>query len=152
MRLSDEIAAYILRMMECADDGEAELRRNELAEELGCVPSQINYVLTSRFTPEQGYVIESRRGGGGYIRIRRVKLERGMSPLMHTVNAVGNSLNAATAQAIVQNLLYQQLISKSSARLMLAALSDQAYRDVPMEQRDLLRAALLKQMLKALIS
>ncbi|NLN81455.1 MAG: CtsR family transcriptional regulator [Clostridiales bacterium] len=152
MRLSDEIAAYILRMMECADDGEAELRRNELAEELGCVPSQINYVLTSRFTPEQGYVIESRRGGGGYIRIRRVKLERGMSPLMHTVNAVGNSLNAATAQAIVQNLLYQQLISKSSARLMLAALSDQAYRDVPMEQRDLLRAALLKQMLTALIS
>ena len=131
---------------------EAELRRNELAEELGCVPSQINYVLTSRFTPEQGYVIESRRGGGGYIRIRRVKLERGMSPLMHTVNAVGNSLNAATAQAIVQNLLYQQLISKSSARLMLAALSDQAYRDVPMEQRDLLRAALLKQMLTALIS
>ena len=105
MRLSDEIAAYILRMMECADDGEAELRRNELAEELGCVPSQINYVLTSRFTPEQGYVIESRRGGGGYIRIRRVKLERGMSPLMHTVNAVGNSLNAATAQAIVPNLL-----------------------------------------------
>ena len=152
MRLSDEIAAYLLRMMECADDGEAELRRNELAEELGCVPSQINYVLTSRFTPEQGYVIESRRGGGGYIRIRRVKLERGMSPLMHTVNAVGNSLNAATAQAIVQNLLYQQLISKSSARLMLAALSDQAYRDVPMEQRDLLRAALLKQMLTALIS
>ena len=152
MRLSDEIAAYILRMMECADDGEAELRRNELAEELGCVPSQINYVLTSRFTPEQGYVIESRRGGGGYIRIRRVKLERGMSPLMHTVNAVGNSLNAATAQAIVQNLLYQQLISKSSARLMLAALSDQAYRDVPREQRDLLRAALLKQMLTALIS
>lgn len=152
MRLSDEIAAYILHMMECADDGEAELRRNELAEELGCVPSQINYVLTSRFTPEQGYVVESRRGGGGYIRIRRVKFGLGMSPLMHTVNAVGSTLNAATAQAIVQNLLYQQIVSESSARLMLAALSDQAYRDVPVEQRDLLRATLLKQMLTALIS
>ena len=70
MRISDEITAYILHMLENADDGEAELRRNELAEELGCVPSQINYVLTSRFTPEQGYVVESRRGGGGYIRIR----------------------------------------------------------------------------------
>lgn len=152
MRLSDEIAAYILHMMERADDGEAELRRNELAEELGCVPSQINYVLTSRFTPEQGYVVESRRGGGGYIRIRRVKFGREMSPLMHTVNAVGNTLNAATAQAIVQNLLYQQIVSESSARLMLAALSDQAYRDVPVEHRDLLRATLLKQMLTALIS
>lgn len=62
MRLSDEIAAYIIDMLESADDGEAELRRNELALELGCVPSQINYVLTSRFTPEQGYVVESRRG------------------------------------------------------------------------------------------
>ena len=72
MRISDEITAYILHMLDQADDGGAELRRNELAEELGCVPSQINYVLTSRFTPEQGYVVESRRGGGGYIRIRRV--------------------------------------------------------------------------------
>ena len=54
MRISDEITAYILHMLDMADDGEAELRRNELAEELGCVPSQINYVLTCRFTPEQG--------------------------------------------------------------------------------------------------
>ena len=71
MRLSDEITAYILHMLD-QTAGEAELQRNELAEELGCVPSQINYVLTSRFTPEQGYIVESRRGGGGYIRVRRV--------------------------------------------------------------------------------
>ncbi|MDD4413716.1 MAG: CtsR family transcriptional regulator [Oscillospiraceae bacterium] len=152
MRLSDEIAAYILHMMESADDGEAELRRNELAEELGCVPSQINYVLTSRFTPEQGYIVESRRGGGGYIRVRRVKLDRRTSPFMHIVNAVGDTLNAASAQAIIENLLYQQIVSPSSARIMLAALSDQAYRDVSVEQRDKLRASLLKQMLTALIT
>lgn len=152
MRLSDEIAAYILHMLESADDGEAELRRNELAEELGCVPSQINYVLTSRFTPEQGYVVESRRGGGGYIRVRRVKMGRGMSPLMHTVNAVGSTLNAATAQAIVENLFYQQIVPSSAAKIMAAALSDQAYRDVSTEQRDRLRASLLKQMLTALIT
>ncbi|MDD2418247.1 MAG: CtsR family transcriptional regulator [Oscillospiraceae bacterium] len=152
MRLSDEIAAYILHMMESASDGEAELKRNELAEELGCVPSQINYVLTSRFSPEQGYIVESRRGGGGYIRVRRVKLDRGISPFMHIVNAVGYSLNAASAQAIIENLLYQQIVSPSSARIMLAALSDQAYRDVSVEQRDKLRASLLKQMLTALIT
>lgn len=152
MRLSDEIAAYILHMLEHADDGEAELRRNELAEELGCVPSQINYVLASRFTPEQGYVVESRRGGGGYIRVRRVKFARGSSPLMHTVNAVGNTLNAATARVILENLVNQQYLSESTARVMAAALSDQAYRDVVPEHRDRLRACLFKQMITALIS
>ena len=103
MRISDEITAYILHMLDMADDGEAELRRNELAEELGCVPSQINYVLTSRFTPEQGYVVESRRGGGGFIRIRRVKLGRGTSLLMHTVNAVGSTLDSSTARVMPPN-------------------------------------------------
>ena len=152
MGISDEITAYILHMLELADDGEAELRRNELADEIGCVPSQINYVLTSRFTPEQGYVIESRRGGGGYIRIRRVKLGRGASPLMHTVNAIGDTLNAAAAHAILDNLTYMQILSPEAARIMAAALSDQAYRDVPVEQRDRLRACLMKQMITALIS
>ena len=64
MRMSDLVAQYILNMLE-AQDGSAEIRRNELAGSLGCVPSQINYVITSRFTPEQGYIVESRRGGGG---------------------------------------------------------------------------------------
>ncbi len=152
MRISDEITAYILNMLESAEDGEAELRRNELAEMLGCVPSQINYVLTSRFTPEQGYIVESRRGGGGYIRVRRVKYCRSMPPLMHTVNAVGDALNLASAQAIVENLMYMREMSEDVARIMIAALSDQAYRDVPVEFRDKLRASLLKHMLTALIS
>lgn len=152
MRLSDEIAAYILHMLEMADDGEAELQRNELAEELGCVPSQINYVLTSRFTPEQGYVVESRRGGGGYIRVRRVKFGRESSPLMHTVNAIGNTLDSSTARVILENLAYQNMIPLQIARIMAAALSNRAYPDVPVEQRDKLRACLMKQMLTVLIS
>ena len=65
MRMSDLVAQYILEMLE-EQDGSAEIKRNELAGNLGCVPSQINYVITSRFTPEQGYIVESRRGGGGY--------------------------------------------------------------------------------------
>lgn len=152
MRLTDEIAAYILQMLELAGDGEAELRRNELAEALGCVPSQINYVLTSRFTPEQGFIVESKRGGGGYIRIRRVKLERGISPFMHIVNAVGDELSPVTAQAIIENLEDQGLISRNISRVMLAALSDQSYRDIPINIRDRVRASLLKQMLTALIT
>ena len=140
MRLSDEITAYILDMLEQAQNGSAVLQRNELAEEIGCVPSQINYVLTSRFTPEHGYIVESKRGGGGYIRIRRIQYKPQMSPL-------GDTLVPATAQAILDNLRYQNLITPEAARLMGSALSDQAYRDIPVEQRDRLRAALMKQML-----
>ena len=76
MKVTDMIAAAILAALE-SQDGTAEIQRNELASRLGCVPSQISYVITSRFTPEQGYVVESRRGGGGYIRISRVRVTAG---------------------------------------------------------------------------
>ena len=91
MRMSDIVAQYITQMLE-ETGGNAEIQRNELAQTLGCVPSQINYVLTSRFTPEQGYIVESRRGGGGYIRITRVHLDAN-SAIMHVVNSIGKSLD-----------------------------------------------------------
>ncbi len=149
MRISDEITAYILHIMEQAENGAAELQRNVLAEELGCVPSQITYVLSSRFTPAQGYLVESRRGGGGYIRIRRVAPQEKMTPLMHVVNSIGEELVPAAAEAILQSMVYQGFVSQRSAVVMAAALSDRCYRDVPAESRDKLRAALLKQMLTA---
>jgi transcriptional regulator CtsR len=147
MRISDAITAYILHRMEETEDGSAELQRNVLAEQMGCVPSQITYVLTSRFTPAQGYIVESRRGGGGYIRVQRVKWEPALPPLMHVVNSIGEELVSAAAQAILENLVSQKLLSPETARVMSAALSDQAYREVPAGQRDRLRAALMKQML-----
>ena len=109
-------------------------------------------MLTSRFTPEQGYVVESRRGGGGYIRIRRVKLGRGTTLLMHTVNSIGNALDSSTARVILENLAYQQAVSAEAARLIAAAVSDQSLHGVPAGQRDRLRASLFKQMLTTLIS
>lgn len=75
MGISDNVAEYILELLQ-KDNGTAEIQRNELAGIIGCVPSQINYVLTSRFTPEQGYIVESRRGGGGYIRITRMRVSK----------------------------------------------------------------------------
>ncbi|MBP3388845.1 MAG: CtsR family transcriptional regulator [Clostridia bacterium] len=149
MRMSDAIAAYILQMLEEGPNGSAELQRNTLAEQLGCVPSQINYVLTSRFTPEQGYVVESRRGGGGYIRISRVQMHPTTTPLMHIVNALGEQLTPAAAAAILENLIYQGALSDADGRLMAAALSDRAYRDVPIALRDRLRATMMKQLLTA---
>ncbi len=150
MRISDEIAAYILHRLEQAEDGTAELQRNLLAEELGCVPSQISYVLTSRFTPEQGYIVESRRGGGGYVRVQRIRYNAPQVALMHIVNSVGDTLSAVTANAVLQNLVDRRILEEHHARLIGAALSDKAYRSVAVSERDRLRAALLKQMLTVL--
>lgn len=150
MRISDEITAYILHMLEQAENGEAELQRNLLAEELGCVPSQISYVLTSRFTPEQGYIVESRRGGGGYVRIHRIQYNAVQTALMHIVNSIGSTLSPTTANAILENLVDRCVLQEQDARLMGAALSDKAYRDVAVTDRDRLRAALMKQMLTTL--
>ncbi len=148
MRMSDLVAQYILEMME-TQNGIAEIQRNELAGNLGCVPSQINYVITSRFTPEQGYVVESRRGGGGYIRISRVKMDRGTA-LMHIINSVGNTLDKATAEAMLNNMLSRQILEMQSAKIIAAALSDRTLKHIEQERRDLIRADLFKNMLLTL--
>ena len=90
MLISDAIAKLIEEMIN-EGEGAAEIKRNDLAYRLGCVPSQINYVISSRFTPERGYIIESRRGGGGYIKIMRVRMDRNQY-LMHVYNAVNDSI------------------------------------------------------------
>lgn len=149
MCISDAIAAYILSRIE--QNGTAELQRNVLAEELGCVPSQISYVLTSRFTPENGFLVESRRGGGGYIRVRRIQYPTRAVCLMHTINSIGDSLVPAAAQAILENLVYEKSLTPEQAQVMAAALSDKAYRTIPAVQRDQLRASLMKQMLAATV-
>lgn len=127
-------------------DGTAEIKRNELADQMGCVPSQINYVITSRFTPEQGYLVESRRGGGGYIRITRVQVN-GPSAVMHVVNSIGDSVDAGTARMLIVNLTDREIIDTVVAQVMLAACGDSALKSLPIEYRDTVRAAILKQML-----
>lgn len=150
MRMSDLVAKYILEMLD-EQDGSAEIQRNELAGSLGCVPSQINYVITSRFTPEQGYIVESRRGGGGFIRISRVKMDKGTA-LMHIINSVGQTLDKATAEIMLNNMLSRQMIELTSAKLIASALSDRALGSVTQEYRDILRADLFKNMLLTLCS
>lgn len=148
MRLSDMLTQYIMEMIEA--EGNAEIRRNELADRFGCVPSQINYVLTSRFTPEQGYLIESRRGGGGYIRITRVIGDRSSS-MMHIINSIGAELDNITCEIMIKNLLSASIISSEAARLMLTAGADRTLQSVAPSQRDRVRASICKNMLLALI-
>ncbi|NLO46424.1 MAG: CtsR family transcriptional regulator [Clostridiales bacterium] len=149
MSLSNSIAEMIMALLE-SEDGYAEIQRNELAQSLGCVPSQINYVISSRFTPEQGYIVESRRGGGGYIRISRIKLDRDAT-LMHVINNVGMSLDEKSCRANILNLAGQRLLDGVSAKIMLAATSDICLRGALRKNRDEIRAAMFKQMLLAVI-
>ncbi|MBO5908426.1 MAG: CtsR family transcriptional regulator [Clostridia bacterium] len=146
MRLSDLIAEEINRMLDESGENCAEIQRNEFASRIGCVPSQINYVLSSRFIPEQGYMVESRRGGGGYIRITRVVLDKA-SALMHLVNAIGCEIDDTTARVVLDNCLTGNILSEVAVRLMQAAISSPVMREVPVIVRDSLRAAVLKQML-----
>lgn len=145
MRISDSVANYILELLNQAG-GIAEIQRNELASFLGCVPSQINYVLTSRFTPEQGYLVESRRGGGGYIRITQLKLSTA-DMIMHIVNGVGDSLDGATARAMLENMVERGVLDQASAELIRAAVSEKSLAAVPRELRDTVRAMIYKNML-----
>ncbi len=146
MKISDLITSEILRMLNESEENTAEIQRNDFASLIGCAPSQINYVLSSRFTPEHGYVIESRRGGGGYIKIRRVVMRKGAA-FMHIINAIGDRIDMMSARIVIENCLQSELISEEVARVMYAALSNNVMRSVPVILQDSLRAAILKEML-----
>ena len=129
MGTSDMIARFIQAELEEAN-GVLELQRSDLAQRFGCVPSQINYVMSTRFSPEHGYIVESRRGGGGYIRITRVQVDR-QTLLMHVINSVGDTLDLASARAILSNLVQSQAVDKAVGQTLLWALSDNSLRAVP---------------------
>ena len=145
MKASDIISAFIMEMLEEAD-GAVELQRNELAQQFNVVPSQINYVISSRFTPEQGFHIESRRGGGGYIRICRINSDRS-AQLMHIINSIGSSLTAFDAQVFLKNMLDYGYIDEKVYGLVGAAVSDNTLSEIPQPQRDRLRARIAKALL-----
>lgn len=145
MSLSSEIAELILNML--SDSGTAEIRRNDLAERLGCVPSQINYVLSSRFTPEHGYIVESRRGGGGCIKITRATYYSLDALKMHLVNSVGDEIDEKTCRAHLVNLHDRGALDGREAELMLTATAENAYRAVPPGLRARVRADIFKRML-----
>ena len=149
MGISDLIAGFIQAELE-ATNGVLELQRSELAQRFNCVPSQINYVMSTRFSPERGYIVESRRGGNGYIRITRVRMDR-QTLLMHVINSVGDGLDLSSARAIVGNLVESGAISAEAARCLLAAVSDRALQALPVVYRNALRADIAKQILIQLV-
>ena len=150
MRISDEIAQFILDVLD-STEGTAELQRSTLADRFGCVPSQINYVISTRFNPERGFTVESRRGGGGYIRITRVQPD-GSQLVMHTVNAAGREMDSETALALLRNAVNAGALTASDARLIASAVSERALMAAPAEYRKSLRSSIFKHMLLTTVS
>lgn len=147
MRLSDSIERFIKEMLE-QEESEVELKRNELAEYFGCAPSQINYVLATRFSPDHGYMTESRRGGGGYIRIVRIT-RGGEQDLLYLINErIGEALTETEAARLLLRLKEQRVITDAEAEIMMSALRAQAL-SLPMPEnlKDALRARIMKSML-----
>lgn len=151
MLISDSIEALLKKMIE-QNDGSVEITRGELAEKVKCVPSQITYVLTTRFTNGQGYLVESRRGGGGWIRITRVVHQSSANYLMHTLNSIGDRLSQHQSTVLVENFLDYKIIDENIAGLLLAATSDRALAALEPQLRDEVRMAVFKNMLTSLIT
>ncbi len=148
MRMSDMIEEFIKEMFQ-EDNDYIEIQRNDLAEQFNCVPSQINYVIETRFKPSQGYYVESKRGGGGHIAIKKINLTKS-NYIMHMINSVGDGITAQEIDIFISNLLSYAMISQTEAKLLKVATSDKVLK-IPQDMRDALRASIFKNMLLNLV-
>ena len=146
MGISDLIASFLQDCLDESGDGVLEIQRGELAQRFNCVPSQINYVMSTRFSPERGYIVESRRGGNGYIRITRVQVDR-ETLLMHVINFLREQVDLPSARAILSNLTQSGALEEDLSRTLLAAIGDKSLNAVPRQLRDQVRADILKNVL-----
>ncbi len=147
MKLSNIIEEFIKEMLD--ENREIELQRNELANHFNCVPSQINYVISTRFSPERGYSVESRRGGGGYIRITRTA-PSDSGYIIHAVNNIGDTISAENCNALLKDIYSLGIINEREIKIIMAALSDNSIPVIP-GQRGIVRAKMLKNILVNLV-
>lgn len=144
MRISDLIEEFIKDLFD--DENEAiEIQRNELAEHFNCVPSQINYVISTRFKPSQGYYVESRRGGGGHITIKKVSNSKS-DYLMHIINNIQNNITSSEVDILISDFLSYGLITPKEAKLLKVATNDNVLR-LPKDIKDEVRARIFKNMI-----
>ena len=148
-KLSDSIEEFILSMLNACDDT-VDLRRNELAEYFGCVPSQINYVIATRFTMDKGYSVESKKGGGGYVRIIRHKTE-GNDFLVYLLNErIGSSISYKECENILCRLVEQEYMSAREGNISLGALKDTPI-PINLEMKDMIRAYTFKNIILTIL-
>lgn len=143
--LSDHIESFIKELL-MEDEGMAELQRNELAQRFNCAPSQINYVLTTRFSPSRGYITQSRRGGGGYIRVIQLDVDENEYIRDIIEEKLTGGVGMRQAAELIEGMVETGLIDKKAKNIILAAISDKAL-DVPNEVKNELRSSILKEIL-----
>ena len=144
MRMSDIIEEFIKDLLE-GNDEFIEIKRNELAEHFHCVPSQINYVISTRFKPSQGYYVESKRGGGGNIKIRKINNDKS-DYLMYIINNIGKEITSNDVDILLSDFLTYNIISEKEAKLLKVATSDNVLK-LDSKIKDEVRARILKNML-----
>lgn len=148
--ISDLIELYLKKLLADSSRDYVEVQRSELAERFNCVPSQINYVLTTRFSTGHGYIVESRRGGGGYIRIVKIPLDQRADLILDICDLIGDSIPQTEAEGLIGRLMEEELISPREARVMRSAMGRDILR-LGLPVRDQLRALVLKAMVTAVL-
>ena len=143
MRMSDIIEEFIKDLFDGNDS--VEIQRNELANHFHCVPSQINYVISTRFKPSQGYYVESKRGGGGNIKIKKVNTTKS-DYIMHIINNIGKTLTSNDVDILISDFLTYKIVTKTEAKLLKVATSDNVLK-LDTNIRDEVRARIFKNML-----
>ncbi|MEW4233876.1 transcriptional regulator CtsR [Bacillus thuringiensis] len=147
--ISDIIEQYLKQVIDLSNNNVIEIKRNEIADRFECVPSQINYVINTRFTLERGFVVESKRGGGGYIRIIKVKLHDDIDIIDQMLHMIDHSVARGNAESMIIRLLEEGIITGREAKLMLSVL-DRSVLSMDIPSRDELRARILCAMLRTL--
>lgn len=146
MGMSDKIEAFINELLKNETEEWLQIQRNELASVFGCVPSQINYVISTRFNPEHGYAVESKRGGGGYLKIKRIRCSNDL--IAEAIQAAPDALDEETALKSLKNLTRLGALDEKTANVIFSGISD-ASLDIERHARDKIRARIFKNMLAA---
>jgi transcriptional regulator CtsR len=147
--ISDVIETYLKQVLEISQKDILEIKRSEIADKFQCVPSQINYVINTRFTIERGYVVESKRGGGGYIRIMKVESQDSVQLINQLLSLIGSRVTQSMAEGVISRLMNEDVINEREAKIMMSVIDRSViYIDLP--DRDELRARILTAMLTTL--
>lgn len=147
--ISDVIEQYLKEVLNSKGKNAIEIKRSEIADQFKCVPSQINYVINTRFTAEKGYIVESKRGGGGYIRIIRVKHQDKADMIDEIIKMVNPSLSQQAAVHVLERLYDEELITEREEKIMFSAI-DRSTLAFQLPLRDEVRARVLTAMLNSL--
>ncbi|MFB4170097.1 CtsR family transcriptional regulator [Virgibacillus sp. JSM 102003] len=147
--ISDIIEQHLKKILEAARQDAIEIKRSEIADQFHCVPSQINYVINTRFTVEKGYIVESKRGGGGYIRIIRIQHQDKSELIDDIIEMINPQVTQQAALDILERLLEEEIVTEREAKIILSAIGRNTLAfQLPL--RDEVRARVLTSMLSTL--